>query len=580
MVKVSVVIPVYNVEDYLRDCLDSVVNQTLTDLEIICINDGSPDNSLEILREYEEKDDRITVYDQENGGHAVATNRGIELATGDYLYLMDSDDIVELNALELAYNRAEEKDVDFVIFKAINYDYPNDRYYETEVYSMTKIHDRVGDDVFDHTDIGNLMFEASVTPWSKLYKRDFIIDNNIRFPEGLIFEDNVFFYRALFSAKRICFLDEFLFIRRWYATSSTKAGDLRFLNSIDVMNLIFDVFKEFGQYDYYKTELFNMKFRTAYMRYGKIKEEYKETFFQAMKQDFIDNIYTDPLTYRDFMNFAGYRYKKIFEQTIVSDTRCEFDTLRDVYDSEMQTADEKRHVLVEILSREFRNLTDINEKYQPVYFKNLKDSLIDLLMDKELYDDFLTHISYKNKKKVERILIVDNYEQWKLLKDVYDTQMTINHITKEKDRLTWETDRQAERIEALREELEETQAETKKLEEKIEERKQKELERQKRIEEQKRKEEEQRRKEEEQRRLEEERKEEQRRLEEERKKQQRILEEQRKEQYRILVEHHRKLEEEQLNLEDEQRKIKEAIRIKENQRIQNKMRNFVRDFVE
>ncbi len=487
MVKVSVVIPVYNVEDYLRDCLDSIVNQTLTDLEIICINDGSPDNSLEILREYEQKDDRIKVYDQENGGHAVATNRGIELATGDYLYLMDSDDIVELNALELSYNRAEEKDVDFVLFKAINYDYPNDRYYETEVYSMNKIHDRVGDRVFNYNDIGKLMFEASVTPWSKLYRRDFIVDNDIRFPEGLIFEDNVFFYKALFSAKRICFLDEFLFVRRWYATSSTTAGDLRFLDSIDVMNLIIDVFKEFGQYDYYKTELFNMKIRTANMRYGKIQEEYKETFYKAMKQDFIDNIFSDQLTYRDFMNSTGYRYKKIFEQVLVSDTGYEFDTLRKVYNSEMKTADEKRKVLMEILSREFRNLTDLNEKYQPVYFQNLKDALIDLLMDKELYDDFLTHISYKNKKKIERILIVDNYEQWKLLRDVYDTQMKIEHIMPDESRLKWETDRQKEKIDKLNEELNQTQEEIKELKEKIEtkveEKKQKEIEKQNRIEE-------------------------------------------------------------------------------------------------
>ena len=81
MVEISVVIPIYNVEDYLEECLDSIVNQTFTDLEIICVNDGSKDNSLEILNEYAKKDDRITVIDQENGGHAVATNVGMDQAT-------------------------------------------------------------------------------------------------------------------------------------------------------------------------------------------------------------------------------------------------------------------------------------------------------------------------------------------------------------------------------------------------------------------------------------------------------------------------------------------------------------------
>ena len=86
MVKVSVVVPVYNVEDFLRECLDTIVNQSLKDIEIICINDGSTDKSLDILYEYQEKDNRITVISQENGGHAVATNVGMRKAKGKYLF--------------------------------------------------------------------------------------------------------------------------------------------------------------------------------------------------------------------------------------------------------------------------------------------------------------------------------------------------------------------------------------------------------------------------------------------------------------------------------------------------------------
>ena len=97
MVKVSVVIPVYNVEEFLEPCLDSIVNQTLDDIEIICVNDGSTDKSLDILNSYAKNDDRFTVISQENGGHAVATNRGMELANGKYLYLMDSDDLFGFN---------------------------------------------------------------------------------------------------------------------------------------------------------------------------------------------------------------------------------------------------------------------------------------------------------------------------------------------------------------------------------------------------------------------------------------------------------------------------------------------------
>ena len=136
MVKVSVVIPVYNVEDFLAECLDSICNQTLEDIEIICVNDGSKDSSLDILNDYAADDSRITVLDQENGGHAVATNRGMELAQGKYLFLMDSDDILDLNALELSYNLAEEKQVDFVIFQAINYYMDKNQLIEEENYSI------------------------------------------------------------------------------------------------------------------------------------------------------------------------------------------------------------------------------------------------------------------------------------------------------------------------------------------------------------------------------------------------------------------------------------------------------------
>jgi glycosyltransferase involved in cell wall biosynthesis len=215
MVKVSVVIPVYNVEDFLGECLDSIVNQTLEDIEIICVNDGSPDNSLDILNEYASRDKRITVIDQENGGHAVATNRGIDMATGEYLFLMDSDDILDLKALELAYGRCIEKDVDFVIFQAINYYMDKDELIEEENYSMNALADYVGDSVFSYRDIRDYVFDITVTPWSKLYNRKFIEKNGIRFPEGLVFDDNVFFYDVLFAAERITFLRKHLFKRRW-----------------------------------------------------------------------------------------------------------------------------------------------------------------------------------------------------------------------------------------------------------------------------------------------------------------------------------------------------------------------------
>ena len=119
---VSVIIPVYNAEAYLEECLDSVVNQTLKNIEIICVNDGSTDNSLDILKEYQEKDDRVIIINQENQGAGVARNQGIKVAKGNYLSILDADDFFELNMLELMCMNALKFDADVTICRADGYD--------------------------------------------------------------------------------------------------------------------------------------------------------------------------------------------------------------------------------------------------------------------------------------------------------------------------------------------------------------------------------------------------------------------------------------------------------------------------
>ena len=121
MVKVSVIIPVYNVEPYLKQCMDSVVGQTLKDIEIICVDDGSTDGSLDILREYAAEDNRIQIIEQKNAGAGAARNNGMRHATGKYLSFLDSDDFFEPRMLEKAYDLAEKDQADFVAYKSDQY---------------------------------------------------------------------------------------------------------------------------------------------------------------------------------------------------------------------------------------------------------------------------------------------------------------------------------------------------------------------------------------------------------------------------------------------------------------------------
>ncbi|MCQ2958500.1 MAG: glycosyltransferase, partial [Candidatus Gastranaerophilales bacterium] len=125
MPEVSVIMPVYNTEKYLRECLDSIINQTLKDIEIICVDDGSKDDSGKILDEYAQKDNRIKVIHNKNQGAAPSRNQGISIAQGKYLSILDSDDIFDTNMLELLFNKAEQNDADITICKSQGIDMGN-----------------------------------------------------------------------------------------------------------------------------------------------------------------------------------------------------------------------------------------------------------------------------------------------------------------------------------------------------------------------------------------------------------------------------------------------------------------------
>ena len=331
MVKVSVVIPVYNVENYLEDCLNSIINQTLKDIEIICINDGSTDKSLDILNEYSKNDDRIKIISQKNQGHAVATNYGIKIAKGEYLYLMDSDDIVDLNALEDTYNLCKSKDLDFVIFKAINYNEVENNYYESEMYSMQGLFNCVGDNIFTYKDIPeDVLFKITVTPWSKLYNREFVLNCGAKFPEGLIFDDNVFFWQVLFNAKRVYFHNEFLFTRRRYSSSSTSLGDERYLDSLKIVNLIGEEFRKHGEFEKHKLKLYDEKIHMGEYRYRFIKEEFKSLYFDAWRADLID-VFNDEVLFEDLFINLRESYKNLLVKILLSKNHEEFLTMADLH---------------------------------------------------------------------------------------------------------------------------------------------------------------------------------------------------------------------------------------------------------
>ncbi len=213
-IKVSVIVPIYNVEKYLRKCLDSLVNQTLKDIEIICINDGTKDNSVDIVNEYLQKYPNVILINQENQGLGMARNNAMKHAKGDYIAFVDSDDWVDLNMYEVLYNKAIETNADIVECD-----------YRMVFENSTKIKNRtlfgslhtwkkfpiVCGKVFDWKFVKKELFDGlRCMVWNRLYKRSLIFDNNLAFPKGKC-EDYPFSLDAVLSAKSIVYCPKTLY---------------------------------------------------------------------------------------------------------------------------------------------------------------------------------------------------------------------------------------------------------------------------------------------------------------------------------------------------------------------------------
>ena len=325
MFKVSVIIPVYNAEEYLEESLDSVFNQTLDDIEIICVDDGSTDNSWKMLNDFADTHKNMKIFHQENNGGGAARNYALDYVEGKYIYFMDADDILDLNALKECYEISEEKNLDFLIFKAINYDEDTDSYYDTPIYLMDELHEFVGDKVFSFADLGDYIFKINVTPWSKFYNSEFVRATGSKFAEGLIFHDNIFYWGIIFHAKRMYFYDKILYTRRRHSKSSTGAGDQRFVSTLAINNLIIQRFKENNHLEEYKKRIYNRKINLAFMRYKEVHDQYKEYFYERMKEDFSKLIGHEQ--YDDCMKNLFIFNRNRFESVVYSNNFEEFNIL-------------------------------------------------------------------------------------------------------------------------------------------------------------------------------------------------------------------------------------------------------------
>lgn len=232
MYKISVIVPVYNVERFLRECLDSLVNQTLKELEFICVNDGSTDGSLAILEEYAAKDDRFVIISQKNQGQGIARNNALEIARGEYIAFVDPDDWIELNVFEVLYDKFVKTGVDVIYFDYDIYSEAGKLRSKREFKNLVKrdFHYSIKNgDIFNWHDIPKKNLTMTVCIWDKAYKTDFIKKNNIKFAPNTMGEDHIFSLSANLLADKILYINRhFYHYRTRKGSAINKASDENF----------------------------------------------------------------------------------------------------------------------------------------------------------------------------------------------------------------------------------------------------------------------------------------------------------------------------------------------------------------
>jgi len=211
MVKLSVIIPVYNTEKFLPECIESIYSQNMEDFEVICVDDGSTDNSPNILRDYQKRELNLIVISKNNEGSGIARNLGLENSRGKYILFADSDDFYPADAFKTIFSKIEKSEAEILIFGALTLDKNRLR---KGHYSAEKIPKRFRNKIFSGNDLKKDLFKIPSPAWSKLYNREFLIKNDIQFQNVRAGQDQIFFLKSMLCASKIAVLNENLYCYR------------------------------------------------------------------------------------------------------------------------------------------------------------------------------------------------------------------------------------------------------------------------------------------------------------------------------------------------------------------------------
>lgn len=309
--KISVIVPIYNAEKFLKKCIESIINQTLKEIEIILINDGSTDNSLKILQFFKEKDERIIIVNKKNEGASEARNVGIDLAKGEYITFLDSDDYIEKNMLEKMYYNSKKNNVDILISDYYR-DENKEKRYKNSYY--------LGDDLkltSKKCCLEILSYKIAPMLWSKLIKRQLFIDNNIRLPKEVFHqEDYITMIKLSYYAKKIMFLKEAFYNYVIHENQGTKTSGKE-KEFFDYYNSYIILEKFFSDKKDGKIFLEKIYAEKIQHYYNYLKRKYKNTnihkkLFEELKKEKFQILKSDCYLEWSFIKRMKFRYRLFF----------------------------------------------------------------------------------------------------------------------------------------------------------------------------------------------------------------------------------------------------------------------------
>ncbi|MBE6536930.1 MAG: glycosyltransferase [Ruminococcaceae bacterium] len=298
---VSVIVPIYNACRYLRPAMESLMSQTLRDIEIICVDDGSTDTSLDMVKIFQQSDDRIRIITETNAGPGIARNNGLKRARGEYVAFLDADDFYDPDMLEVLYNCAKEKDLDIAICKYDIFDNKKANFRENVANEHAKIFD--GGVVTSKNEYPDFILESTTgAAWNKLFKRSFILEKGITFlPEIMMFEDIHFTVSALAFAERVARVDDVLIHHRIYRQQSRVRTFRKYFPHVPVA---FEKTKEFlmkgGMYEPLFKGFLNLSCNRCYHIYTLLKPDERSLFWNMLHDQYSKSLGWDDAVAEDF----------------------------------------------------------------------------------------------------------------------------------------------------------------------------------------------------------------------------------------------------------------------------------------